>query len=128
MFLTNNKPTNLTDNDQQPSLEEKLTKEISMLQERILKLENRKSEPKPREMQNSQLKNEMVIVDMQESFEPTENVQQPPLEDYLTKEISMSQERIFKLESGKSAVKGKPKGVQNPQLKKEVIVVDMQES
>ena len=79
-------------------------------------------------MQNSQLKNEMVIVDMQESFEPTENVQQPPLEDYLTKEISMSQERIFKLESGKSAVKGKPKGVQNPQLKKEVIVVDMQES
>ena len=128
MFLTNNKPTNLTDNDQQPSLEEKLTKKISILQERILKLENRKSEPKPREMQNSQLKNEMVIVDMQESFEPTENVQQPPLEDYLTKEISMSQERIFKLESGKSAVKGKPKGVQNPQLKKEVIVVDMQES
>ena len=80
VFLTNNKSTNPTVNDQQPSLEEKLTKEISMLQERILKLENRKSErkpePKPKEMQNSQLKNEMVIVDMQESFEPTENVQQ----------------------------------------------------
>ena len=116
--------TNPTENDQQPSLEEKLTKEISILQERILKLENTNSEPK--EMQNSQLKNEMVIVDMQESSEPTKNVQQPQLEDKLTKEISMSQERNSKLESGHP--EGKPKDVQNPLLKKEVVIVDMQES
>ena len=69
MFLANKKSTNPTNDVQQPSLEEKLRKEISMLQERILKLENRKSDGKgkPEEVQNLQMKKEEVIIDMKES-------------------------------------------------------------
>ena len=127
VLLTNNKSTNSNEDVQQPSLEEKLTKEISMSQERILKLENM-IENLMKEVQNPQLKKDLVIVDMQESSEPAKNVQQPPQIEKLTQEISISKERIFNQESGQSEGKGKPKDVQNPQLKKELVIVDMQES
>ena len=129
VLLTNNKSTNSNENVQQPSLEEKLTKEISKSQERILKLENM-IENLMKEVQNPLLKNDLVIINMQESSEPAKNVQQPPQGEKLTKEISISKERIFNQdqESGQSEGKGKPKDVQNPRLKKEVVIVDMQES
>ena len=43
-----------------------------------------------KEVQNPQLKKDLVIVDMQESSEPVKNIQQPPQEEKLTKEISIS--------------------------------------
>ena len=69
VFLSNNKSAKVTEDVQNPSVEEKLIKEISKLQGKILKLERGEPEEKVKseEVQNPQQKSDVIVIDIQES-------------------------------------------------------------